>query len=71
MTYNSNFDGEKINASIMQAQIEWHSGYVNGRSEIKREILKNLNNLIIDIRKRSDEDLLKEVSSIRRMIENL
>ena len=71
MTYNSNFDGEKINASIMQAQIEWHSGYVNGRSEIKREILKNLNNLIIDIRKRSDEDLLKEVSLIRRMIENL
>ena len=59
MTYNSNFDGEKINSSIMQAQIEWHSGYVNGRSEIKREILKNLNNLIIDIRKRSDEDLLK------------
>ncbi len=55
----------------MQGQIQWHSGYVHGRSEVKREILKNLGSLIIDVRKRNNEDLLTELSSIRRMIENL
>lgn len=70
MTYNSKFDEDSIHGSIMQGQIQWNSGYVYGRSEIKREILKKLDQRIIDVRKRNDEDLLNELSSIKRMIES-
>lgn len=71
MTYNSKFDEESINNSILQGQIQWHSGYVQGRTEVKKEILTKLNNMIIDIRKRNDETLLNQLTSVKRMVENI
>lgn len=67
----SKFDENGIHASIMQGQIQWHSGYIQGRSEMKKETLRNLDSLIIDIRKRNDETVLNEYMKVKRMIESL